>query len=465
MALDIGIVIAYLLLLVIIGLRGGKQVESAADFSAGGKKYGAGVIFCSLAASYVGGGYSAGNAAESFENGIGMTVALCGFGLTTVLIGKYLVPGIARFAGVSSTGGIMTRAYGRFAGIVTGFFAFFCCASVVGAQMESMGVVFHTLLGISPTAGVLLGCGIILLYSTVGGLQSLIAADMVQFALLALGMPLLLVLALTRAGGIGAVLAATPSCFFNPLNGTTPAGFFSLFMTMAFGEALVPPYMQRLLIGKNLRATAKGTVYSGLFSLPFFGITCLIGLVARALAVTNIAGDAMPQLILSVLPIGARGLVMAAMISIMLSAADGFLNGAAISLVQDVLLPLRPDISDRRQLALLRLTNLLTGAAAVTVALLVPNVFHILLLAYSFWSPLIVVPLAAALLGVQTDRRSFCFAVVAGLLTTVLWEYALQRPLDITGSTVGMLANAATFSLCTYRFRRSACVRLRLRVK
>lgn len=348
MTADIAIVGAYLVLLVVMGLRGGKKVNSAADFSAADKRYGAPVIFASLAASYVGGGYSAGNAAEAFQNGIGMTVALLGFSIVTVLTGKLLAPGVARFRGITSTGGIVARVYGRRAGIVTGIFAFLCCAGVVGAQVQAMGTAFHTLLGISPAAGVLIGCGVVLIYSTVGGLESVIAADMVQFALLVIGMPLLLVLALARAGGVGAVIAATPSAFFSPLNNTTPLGFLSLFLTMAFGEALVPPYTQRLLIGKNPQAVARGTVAAGLFSVPFFCVTGFIGLTARALAVTTTAADAMPQLILSVLPLGVRGLVMAAMVSIMLSAADGFLNGAAVSLVQDVLVPLRPALSDRR---------------------------------------------------------------------------------------------------------------------
>ncbi len=454
MGLDIGIVILYLIVLVGMGLRGGKAVESAEDFTASTRTYGAPVIFATLAASYIGGGYSSGNAAEAFTGGIGMTVALFGFSIATIFTGKHLVPGISRFAGAASTGGIIARAYGKKAGILTGICAFVCCAGVVGAQMESMGVAFHTLLGIPPKAGVLLGCGIVLLYSTVGGLQSVIAADMVQFALLAVGMPLLLILSLHRAGGIGAVIQATPPSFFNPLNGTTLPGFLSLLLTMTFGEMLVPPYTQRLLIGKNLRATARGTVWSGLFSVPFFCMTGMIGLAARALQVTDRAADAMPQLILQVLPIGVRGIVMAAMVSIMLSAADGFLNGAAVSLTRDVLLPLFPSLSDRRQLFFLRATNFLTGAAAVAVALLVPNVFRILILAYSFWSPLIVVPLAAALLGVKSDRRAFVFALTAGLTVTLIWDYCLHRPGMITGATAGMAANLIVFCLSTRRYRR-----------
>lgn len=63
----------YILLLVGIGLRGGKGVKNAADFTASGGRYGTAVIFATLSASYVGGGYSSGNAAKAFSAGISTT--------------------------------------------------------------------------------------------------------------------------------------------------------------------------------------------------------------------------------------------------------------------------------------------------------------------------------------------------------------------------------------------------------
>lgn len=450
MALDFSVVVLYIFILVFIGLKGGKEVVSAEDFTAKTKTYGAPVIFMSLAASYVGGGYSAGNAAESFQSGLSMTFALLGFSVMTVLTGKYLTPGIARFQGARSVGDIMTSAYGKGAGLITGLFAFFSCAIVVGAQVDTMGTVFHSLLGLSPTVGVLIGCGVTLLYSTVGGLQSVIAADMVQFVLLAAGMPLLLLLSLQKAGGLHNVILQTPPSFFHPLNGTTLPTFLSLLFTMTFGEALSPPYTQRLLIGKNLSATAKGTIWGGLFSVPFFLITGIIGLCARVLGVTTVPADAMPALILKVLPMGVRGLVMAAMVSIMLSAADGFLNGAAVSLVGDVITPLFPRLTDKATLRLYRVTNLLVGVTAVIVALTFPNVFRILTFAYTFWSPLIFVPLSAAFFGV-TCKKGFYPAFFTGFVTTFLWEFVFSRPFGITGAAVGLIANFLTFLWCVKR--------------
>jgi SSS family solute:Na+ symporter len=393
-----------------------------------------------------------------------MTFALCGFSVMTILTGKYLTRGISRFEGAHTVGGIMTDAYGSGAGLLTGLFAFISCSIVVGAQVDTMGTVLHSLLGVPPTVGVVIGCGVVLLYSTVGGLQSVIAADMVQFILLAVGMPLLLILSLHKTGGLQSVILQTPPSFFHPLNGTTFPAFLSLLFTMTFGEALSPPYTQRLLIGKNLSATAKGTMWGGLFSLPFFFMTGCIGLCARVLGVTTVAADAMPALILQILPIGIRGLVMAAMVSILLSAADGFLNGAAVSLVEDVVVPLFPALPDKTRLRLLRWVNFLVGAGAITVALLVPDVFRILTFAYTFWSPLIFVPLAAAFLGVHC-KKAFYPAFFTGFITTFLWEYILSRPFGITGSALGLFGNFLVYWICAKQEKKQKNLVLGLHIK
>ncbi len=451
---DIAIVAAYLVLLVAVGLRGGSQVKNAADFTATGKQYGTFVIFATLSASFVGGGYSSGNAAAAYENGIGTALTLFGFSVGMILTGKFLVPGVSRFPQARTVGGVMGAAYGEGARRLTGIFSYLCCAGVVGAQMGSIGLVFHSLLGVSPRTGTLLGCGVVLLYTTFGGLQSVIFADMVQFLLLAVGMPLLLILAIAAGGGAEELISRVPSELFSPFHNMSLPAFVSLFFSMMCGEALAPPYMQRLLIGKTPRQTSRGTIWSGIFSAPFFLVTAGVGLAARALAVTDEPAAAMPELILAILPVGLRGILMAAMVSIILSAADGFLNGATVSLVCDTILPAAPRLSDRGQLRLLRGVNLATGLLGVALSFAVPHVFSVLLIAYSFWSPAVLVPLSAALLGIRSDGRTFRRSLFAGCAVCLLWNFAWHDPLGIDGCVPGILANLMVFTAGTRRLAR-----------
>ncbi len=443
---DGAIVIGYVALLAGMALWSGRRVKSGEDFTAGEKKYGPWVIFATLSASYVGGGYSSGNAAAAFSTGIGTTCTLLGFSVSMIYIARKLVPGVEKFAGVSTVGGVMEQMYGRRARVVTGWLSFLCCAGVVGAQMQTMGVVLNQLTGLHRTMGVLIGAVVVLAYTTFGGLQSVIVADILQFILMAVGMPLLLFAGVRACGGWGALWEAIPPAYWHPLNSYTPAAFVSVFLAMALGEALAPPYTQRLLVGQNAAATAKGTLWSGLFSVPFFVMTGMIGLVAFALKVTPDSAQAMPALIHAVLPVGARGVVLAAMVSILLSASDSFLNSATIGLIADGVTPWCP-LSERQQLWGMRAANVATGLVGVAMALLLEDVFSILMTAYAFWCPLLLAPLAAAFAGWSLSRKGFWLGLSVGLVAMLLWNFGFKQPAGVDGGVVGLLCNSIVCTL------------------
>ena len=227
--------------------------------------------------------------------------------------------------------------------------------------------------------------------------------------------------------------------------GTTLA-FVSLFLTFVLGETLVPPYVQRLLLSKNTRHTRNGTLWSGLFSIPFFAVTGAIGLVALALKPDLDPNLSMPFVINEVLPACLRGVVMAGVISIVMSSADSFLNAASVSFTNDVLGPLTGQrLSARRELMEARLINLFVGLLAVVFAIQIKSILDILIYSYNFWSPIVLVPLVAAILGLKSSRQCFFLGGMAGAVGVVTWNIVLKSPMGIDGLIVGIVANGIVF--------------------
>jgi solute:Na+ symporter, SSS family len=265
---------------------------------------------------------------------------------------------------------------------------------------------------------------------------------------LAVGIPLILLLGMWSVGGIDGLRAGVPAGHLTlfPAN-LRPMMILSLFLSFMVGETLVPPYLQRLLVGKNARATAEGTLYSALFSVPFFAVSGLIGLVALALT-PDLQGNApMPYVVQHVLPVGLRGLVIAGIISIVMSSADSFLNSASVALVHDVVRPLSPrPISERAALLCARITTLTVGIGSLWFALRIENVLDILLFSYNFWAPVILVPLVAVLLGVRARGRTFLLGACCGAAALLIWHWLLKDPYGIDGLVVGVLANLIAFA-------------------
>ncbi|MHC4534170.1 MAG: sodium:solute symporter family protein [Planctomycetota bacterium] len=446
--LDYGIIIFYLCAILLVGLWSGKGMKSLQDFSVSHRSYTSFVIFATLSASFIGGGFSIGNAEKVYRLGIVNIVALWGFSLKEILVAKFIAPRMDSFPNVISAGDIMELGYGKPAKVITGFFSVFLCAGIVGAQVGAMGLIFKVFLGIEPIWGILIGCGIVIAYSTIGGMRAVVLTDVIQFCVLAIGLPAALLFGIVKLGGISAIREAVPASHFSvPADTMTFAAFLSLFLTFLLGETLVPPYVQRLLIGKDAAHTARGTMLSGIFSVPFFVITGAIGLVALTLDAKLDPNLAMPYVIRTVLPVGVRGVVIAGVISIVMSSADSFLNGAATSCINDIVKPLRIPLSERQELLLAKLTNCLVGVLAVIFAIKISSILDILIYAYNFWAPVILVPLAAVFLGVRVTRAGFFGGTIAGAAGVLIWNGLLKSPMGISGLVIGVFCNLIAFTL------------------
>jgi solute:Na+ symporter, SSS family len=454
--IDAGVVIVYLAGILLLGLWAGRGMKNLGDFSVAGRSYGSLVIFATLSASFIGGGFSVGNAEKVFLFGVANIVALWGFSLKEILVAKIIAPRMTRFPQAISVGDIMAVDYGKTGKVVAGVFAVMLCAGIVGAQVSAMGYIFNALLGLDRTWGILIGFSIVITYSTMGGMKAVIMTDIVQFLILAVGLPLALVLGIEYAGGLDAVMEATPQAHLAvPALGTGWIPFLSLFLVFILGETLVPPYVQRLCIGRNVDEVARGTLYSGLFSIPFFAVTGSIGLVALAIDPSLEPNLAMPFVVITVMPVVLKGIVIAGLLSVVMSSADSFLNSAAVALVNDVVKPLKASpLSEARELSWARLTTLGVGAGAVFFALSIESVIDILIYAYNFWSPILLAPLVATILGFGAGPKSLLAGGIAGVGGTLIWNQALGGPMGIDGMIVGIAANLIVF-VATSRWERA----------
>lgn len=446
--IDTIVVAGYLAGILVFGIWAGRGSRTIEDYSVAGRSFGSLTIFFTLAASFIGGGFSIGNAGKVFSVGIAAIVALWGFSLIQLVVASKIAPRMGEFRHARSAGDIMERGYGKAGKVVTGVFSLLVCAGIVGAQVGAMGNVFEIFVGMPRLWGILIGCGIVILYATTGGMRAVVMTDMVQFGLLAVGIPLTLLIGVQAVGGWAALVEAVPAGHWSvPAVGSGWAALISLFLVFLLGETLVPPYVQRLLVARDAGAVRRGTLWAGLFSIPFFAVAGAIGLVALVLAPDIDSALALPHVVNTVLPPVIRGLVVAAMIAVVMSSADSFLNAAAVAVTNDIVQPLaRRAPSEGALLAYARIATVVVGLLAVWFAVSIPNVLDILIYAYDFWAPVILVPLVAVLLGVRAGFPALLAAATAGVVVTAGWNNLLDRPAGIDGLVIGVAANALAFA-------------------
>jgi len=134
------IVIVYLFAVLVVGILAGRRVTNIKEYAVAGKSFGSMVIFATLSASFIGGGFSMGNAEKVFLIGIANILALWGFSLKEILVALFIAPRMKLYPDAISVGDIMEPHYGKGARIFSGLFGVVLCAGILGAQVGAMGV-------------------------------------------------------------------------------------------------------------------------------------------------------------------------------------------------------------------------------------------------------------------------------------------------------------------------------------
>lgn len=454
--LDLIIVLIYVIILISIGLYSAK-VKNYDQYGAGGNQYSAIVIFCTLTASYVGGGFTIGLSEKTFSYGILYILAMFGFSLKEVMIAKYLAPKMGYFQkDCATTGDIMELSYGRIGRLLTGFASVVVCGGIIGAQFAACGNILHTFFDIKFAYGVILTAIIILSYVSFGGLKSVIRVNILNFIILFIMIFLICFFGIQKIGGISQFINLAPENYLSATGGLGKLAFFILFTSFFFGETLVPPYTQRLLIGTSAAETKKGTLYSGFVSVLIFTAVGLIGMISYNINPSLEPNLAFPYAVSEILPSGLRGLGVVAMLAIIISSADAFLNAISIAIKKDIIEPVfgEKNNSLKHQLRSSRIITIFTTFIATIFALSTASVLDILLYSYQFWTPFILVPLVAAIYRVKTSREIFLLSSIGGIGAVLLWntfsDYYSPVKGGLEGVILGIAVNFMFFTLLRF---------------
>jgi solute:Na+ symporter, SSS family len=446
--LDWALLAGYFVLLIVIGVQTIRRVRSADDFAVAGNRIIWPVFFGSLAASFLGGGASLGVAGKTFTDGYVYMFAFFGYAVSFLLVGLFVAPRLKRYLGAHTVGDVMEHHYGRGARLITGVLSILLCAGILGAQALAIGTVVNATLDLPTVPSVIVGMGVVVLYSTFGGAWAVIQTDMLQFVFLGVFIPVTLVLALGEVGGPAALVAALPEAHPSFSGSYGVLAFVGLFVAFLLGETLVPPYAQRTFSTPDSRHARIGFALSGGFAFLFYFIAASVGLVALVLFPGIEPDQALPTVVMNLVPAGLVGLVVATLLAVVMSTASSYLNSIAVVFVKDVYQPfVRPNVSAHQKLWLERGLSLGVGVVATVFALSVPSIVDALLYSYTFWAPTIVVPLLAAVLLGSRAKAAALSAIAAGAVVTAGWILFFQESTGLDGLVVGAAANVVVFAV------------------
>jgi SSS family solute:Na+ symporter len=282
-----------------------------------------------------------------------------------------------------------------------------------------------------------------------GGMKSVLWTEAMHVPVLLAGSAVLLFVGLGEIGGLDALRAANPETIhlWRPLSTTPETQGFPGFLfdpsnTPWLGVLLCSPIIglwywctdqyivQRVLTARGLKEARRGTIFAAYLKLAPVFIFLLPGMIAVALYKQGFPGfegigdnpqSAFPVLVSNLLPIGLRGLVLAGMLSALMSALASLFNSTATLFTVDFYKRLRPQSSEQH---LVTVGRIATAGVIVLGMLWIPflqdlgkgQLYTYLQLVQSLLAPSIAAVFMAGIFSSYVTPKSGLWGIVAGFV-------------------------------------------------
>jgi len=371
---DVTVIVAYLLIMLYMGLKIARKQRSTEDFFVGGRDLPAWAVGISLFASVMSTILYLGQPGEMFRTGLSFLTRNLPLPLILIVVCFVWIPFFMRLR--------LTSAYEylerRFNYSVRALAAIFCLLLIFGwisvvVLTASMALVEITRIEAilpfindadSAVYATILGVGAFsIFYTTLGGIRAVIWTDVIQFFVLLIGALFTMgAVAWMTGSNVGDWIEVSQTYKHEEVQwfdwdvrnrSTVFSISLSLFMWMVCTHGANQMAMQRYFTVRNVKAArisyvisavaalALGVILAGVgISLMYFiqqyDLPASAGILSDIRSVRNVAQDSVfPQFISIYMPSGLRGLVVAALFAAAMSTIDSGANSASTILTVD----------------------------------------------------------------------------------------------------------------------------------
>lgn len=455
---DITVAVVYLIGIVLIGLlaawRHKKKQGAAEEYFLAGKSLGWASIGLALFATNISTLHLVSLAQNGFDTGLlnGNFEWMAGF--TLVLLGLFFAPFYIR-TGIATLPDFLERRYNRvsrdclaFVSILTAIVIHIAFALLTG------GIILEELLEVPMMYSIVVLCVLTGIYTITGGLLAVVVTESIQTIVLLLGAAIITGIAFWQLGGptdspggwdgwenlvqiLGAEDQQQKLSMLRPHGDPDGMPWYAILLGYPvlgiWYWCADQTIVQRVLGAKDEDHARQGPIFAGVLKiLPVF-LFVLPGLLAWALhqdgrldlSMITVDGEVQSKgvyasMITELLPMGLRGVLVAALMAALMSTVSGALNSISTLASYDIVKRFRPDINDER----LVLIGRVSAAVALVVAVaLVPalNMFESIFNGMANIISHIAPPITAVLvLGVFWRRASARAAAATLIIGSVL---------------------------------------------
>ena len=433
-----GIIIAYFVFIVGIGVYSAFKIKKPEDYYVAGKKAGLLPVSGSLLATILGGSAVLGTIELSQKTG---WAAL--WFLFSAAIGLFVLVPLSKYVkrfGNFTLPELLGTFYGKKAETIASLIIPIAWLGIVAAQIIAAAKILTGLNSIDyPQAAVLSGI-VFIVYTLLGGQMSILKTDTLQSVLILAGIIALLVFTLPAPESMQ-LEALTPSALFN--ESFDLIDLLILLLTYSVTFVVGPDIYSRVFCARNEKTAARSVMIVAFILIPVSFALTWLGIYSKG------SGEAIVSFAQHLLPTWAYGLFLAALLSAVMSSADTTLLTSSIILSELV----TGNLNQKSSLLLTRILIVGLGIVSLLIALFVTSIIQALLMALTFFSGAFVVPTLAGLLRLKVNKNNVILAMILGGVIALAGKIIFLSGYQLTGNIVIILSYLVNSFLLFSRVR------------
>jgi SSS family solute:Na+ symporter/sodium/proline symporter len=418
-------ILAYLAVLVVIGIYKSRELETGDDFLVAGRTLPARVLVFTLLATWIGSGSLFGGAGLGYRAGFPALWQSAG-AWTGIALVYFLAHRVRRIAKYTMPD-ILELRYGPAARVLGTIVVVIAYTTIAAYQFRGGGRLLNLVADIDLTQGALITMAFCVAYTALAGMLSIAYLDVGNGIAMLVGVGLAVAYLFFHAGGVGPAFdALRPDqlALFGTLDPIADAGaLFLPTMLLLMGEANM---YQKFFSAKDEGAARRsvvawivGTIVveTMIVAVGVFGSVAIPGLSTgdSEAIVIRVAGSILPPFLGVLLLCGAAAIIV--------STANSFLLTPASALVRDVYQKsINPGASDRQILLYTRLLVVALGGVGFIALGFFDTILAMALWAYTMYGAAITPALLAAFLWPRVTRAGGVASIAAGMVMTLGWE-------------------------------------------
>ncbi|MGV3246681.1 sodium:solute symporter [Rothia sp. 11254D007CT] len=423
--MNLAIILLYLGALVFFGYLGKRRANSTEDFRVAGRRLGPLLYTGTMSAVVLGGASTVGGVGLGYTYGLSGMWLVVAIAAGVLLLSLVFAPIISRLK-IYTVSQMLSLRYGVRATQVSSIVMLAYTVMIAVTSTAAYASIFRVMFDMDRTWAILLGSLVVIGYSLLGGMWSITLTDMMQFAIMTVGMFLLMLpFSLSQAGGWQGLTERLDAEFFQ-LGSMGMNSIITMFVIYTLGILVGQDIWQRVFSARSPEVARWGGASAGIY-IALYGVAgAVIGMAAAVLAPQlESQDDAFAAIAQNYLPAGVGGVVLAAGVAAMMSTASGALIASATVARVDVIpfITGRPALEEGEEtdatLKADRLYLLVLGVLVTFIAIFLTDTVTSLTIAYDILVGGLMVAILGGLVWKRGTGMGAALSMAAGSLVTL----------------------------------------------